>query len=292
MKSSWLNDSNLRKVQKIDLEMAVAFDSFCERNHLTRYLCGGGCIGAVRNGGFIPWDDDLDFFMPRKDFQRFISLWDQQEEGQKYKLCYVSAACLTHDQHAKIRHPETTMIHQLQVNDDICQGVFIDVIPIDGYAPTKVKRKIQMVWSLVYQLFSTQVVPEKHGWMIRCAGRIILGVLRPTKLRYKISKIAEKQMSKYDIDAPEIDAITELCTGTHYMKLRYPKEIFASYVYKDFEDVRLPVPVGYDTYLRTAFGDYLQMPPKDKRRSDHEIVFLDPDKSYLEYRGIHYMNAK
>ena len=65
-------DEILRRLQEKNLEMAVMFYHWCQRNHLTCYLCGGGCIGAIRHSGFIPWDDDLDFFMPRKDYEKFL----------------------------------------------------------------------------------------------------------------------------------------------------------------------------------------------------------------------------
>ena len=75
-------DEILRRLQEKNLEMAVMFYHWCQRNHLTCYLCGGGCIGAIRHGGFIPWDDDLDFFMPRKDYEKFLKIWDTQEESK------------------------------------------------------------------------------------------------------------------------------------------------------------------------------------------------------------------
>ena len=81
-------DEILRRLQEKNLEMAVMFYHWCQRNHLTCYLCGGGCIGAIRHGGFIPWDDDLDFFMPRKDYEKFLKIWDTQEESKIYKLEY------------------------------------------------------------------------------------------------------------------------------------------------------------------------------------------------------------
>ena len=67
-------DEILRRLQEKNLEMAVMFYHWCQRNHLTCYLCGGGCIGAIRHGGFIPWDDDADVMMLRKDYDKFLSV--------------------------------------------------------------------------------------------------------------------------------------------------------------------------------------------------------------------------
>ena len=69
--------SDLKAIQARSLEMAEYFVAFCKEHDLLCYLCGGGAIGALRNKGFIPWDDDLDFFMPRKDYEKLAELWPQ-----------------------------------------------------------------------------------------------------------------------------------------------------------------------------------------------------------------------
>lgn len=81
-----LNSEQLQKLQEKSLELAIYFVEFCKRNNLLCYLCGGGCIGTIRHGGFIPWDDDLDFFMPREDYEKLVLLWKEQETEERYVL--------------------------------------------------------------------------------------------------------------------------------------------------------------------------------------------------------------
>ena len=109
----------------------------------------------------------------------------------------------------------------------------------------------------------------------------------PSKhFRYRIWKFAEKQMTKYSIK--DCDSITELCSGPHYMKKRYPKGAFESAVWKEFEGTEMPIPTGYDSYLKIAFGDYMKMPPKEKQKPHHDTKFLDMDHSYKQYKGKFY----
>lgn len=81
-----LSKNDLQKLHSLTLKMAETFVAFCEKNHLTCYLCGGGCIGTIRHKGWIPWDDDLDFFMPREDYEKAIRLWKRQMKDSRYKM--------------------------------------------------------------------------------------------------------------------------------------------------------------------------------------------------------------
>lgn len=79
-------DPELKKIQKVNLEMAQYFVDFCKSHDLLCYFCGGGAIGAIRHKGFIPWDDDLDFFMPRRDYDRLAELWETGPQKDKFVL--------------------------------------------------------------------------------------------------------------------------------------------------------------------------------------------------------------
>ncbi|MDT6773269.1 LicD family protein, partial [Enterococcus faecium] len=76
----------MKKIQQITLKMSQEIVDFCLKNQLLCYFCGGGAIGTVREQGFIPWDDDLDFFMPREDYEKFYQLWVNSEKSKKYPI--------------------------------------------------------------------------------------------------------------------------------------------------------------------------------------------------------------
>ena len=102
------NDILLKQVQRRNLEMAKFFVDFCQKNELLCYFCGGGCIGAVRHKGFIPWDDDLDFFLPRADYEKLKRLW---QDTSKYVLLYPSESYNDHSMYITMRDKTTTMIN-------------------------------------------------------------------------------------------------------------------------------------------------------------------------------------
>lgn len=276
-------DDELKKLQSKGLEMLIYFKKFCDDNNLLFYMCGGCCIGSVRHKGFIPWDDDVDVFMPRDDYEKLGKLWKKKADTSKYEYCDPDGR---RNLFATINDNHTTFIKALQADLDINQGLVLDVLPLDGYPNSSVKRKMQMFWALIYSLFCAQVVPEKHGKTVALIGRTMLGLIPSCTLRKKIWKFAEKKMTKYKI--ADCDAITELCSGPGYMKNRYPKDIFESAVYKEFEGYMMPVPKGYDEYLKIAFGDYMALPEEKDRVMHHDVIFCDLENSYKKYKGKKY----
>lgn len=277
----------LRELQLKGLEMLLYFKKFCDENGLLFYLCGGCCIGAIRNKGFIPWDDDVDIFMPRADYEKLEKLWQEKADTEKYSYCKPSEKDHYRNLFATINDNNTTFIKLLQKDLDINHGLTIDILPLDGYPKFKIQRIIQMFWSLIYSLFCAQVVPINHGKAIALGGKFLLTLVSSRSIRYKIWRIAEKKMTKYRIE--DCDSITELCSGFRYMKKRYPKDAFSEATYKEFEGYQMPLPKGYDEYLKIAFGDYMKLPAKEKQVMHHEILFCDLNNGYKKYKGKKYL---
>ena len=272
-----LSDEELRSLQLKSLEILLYFKKFCEEHNLMFYFCGGCCIGVLRHQGFIPWDDDIDIFMPRNDYEKLFKIWNKYADTEKYSCNRTTKDVFIGNVMTTITDNHTKVIRPWQKGKDGAKGVMIDVLPLDGCAPKGIKRKMQMFWSMVFTLYCSKMVPVNHGKIMSAICKILLGIIPCDKLKYKIWKFAEKQMSKYPIKDSKF--ITELCAGPHYMKNEYPKEIFEKAVYKTFEGYQMPVPVGYDKYLKMAFGDYMKLPPKEKQIPHHDIIYMNLNES-------------
>lgn len=285
-----LSPEQIRAMQLKSLEMFDYLRAFCDEHGLLIYFCGGCCIGALRHKGFIPWDDDVDAFMPRPDYEKLAELWPLYADTEHYSYVRTTKETFTGDLMAKICDNTTTRVTAYQAEMDIPQGLVIDLLPLDGYPAGSFARKLQVFWALIFSLFNTQHVPSKHGGIMAWGSRVLLGIFRPKNLRYHIWRFAEKRMTKTPFGST--DSIAELCAGPGYMKNRYPYAAFASATYREFEGEQEPLPVGYDEYLRIAFGDYMQLPPEEGRQPHHDIVLFDLNTPYLEYRGKGYLFGK
>jgi lipopolysaccharide cholinephosphotransferase len=276
----------LREVQKKCLEIALVFQEFCERHNLLFYFCGGCCIGALRHKGFIPWDDDIDVFMPREDYEKMCRLWKEEMDESKYRLSRTGKNEFLRSQLTAITDEDTTFVKERQMDLDMAHGIRLEVLPLDGCPSSRLKRKIQILWGLAYQIYINQEAPTSKGKLLYGIGKIMLALAPGWKNRYRMACLCERRMSKYPIR--DCEYVTELCVRYHYMVNEYPKEIFESAVYKEFEGYRMPLPAGYDTYLHMAFGDYMTLPPEEQQIPSHDGVCVDVNHSYKMYKGKYY----
>lgn len=271
----------LRELQLKELDTLVYFKEFCEKNSLTFYLIGGCLIGALRNGGFVPWDDDIDVLMPRPDYEKLHKLWKEQKADGRFRLLKTDGQVFTGNIFITITDTNYTMVKANQTKADIPHGLVLDVFPLDVCPDSRFSRKMQYMWTMIYSLFLAQIVPENHGGILSFGSKVLLSVFRGKKIRNKIWRCAERHMTKYKIE--ENKCVTELCAGPYWMKKEYPKHIYSCIDYVEFEGLKMPCMSGYDEYLKMVFGDYMKLPPKENQIPHHDIAYLDLNTPCIKY---------
>ena len=278
------------KIQEKMIYILIYFHEFCEKNNLRYFLCGGTCLGAVRHKGFIPWDDDVDVFMLREDYEKLQDLWEKNADTKRY-------SCVRSNEKVNIRHSaieikdnNTTFINKHSADLDINHGLMIDVVPLDGVPKSKLKKALQMIDSMIYCCFNFQRLPEHKGKLTYYATKLALGVFRSPKIRYKLWSSAEKRLSKYGTE--NCDTVASFGEGATIMRMHFPKKWFLNPAYLEFEGHSFLCPEDYDQYLKITFGDYMQLPPEEEQIPRHNSLFIDLDNCYTKYKGIHYCVKK
>lgn len=268
-------------VKRISIEILRLFVDFCNKNNLSYYLVGGTLIGAVRHGGFVPWDDDLDVCMPRKDFERFRVLMAENDNKlgiYEYRNIYncPQLHCRPID-----RIVDTRYMCKL-ITDQYYLPPWIDILPWDGL-PSDAKENEEH-WKRVqkYKARARRArTPVTKDFFKKRLKRLYKNIVYfPYKLigpAYFVKQI-EEEAKKYDFDACEYGGTV---VGGYGRKERMPKWYFIDKTmdeqYTSFEGIECRIPSHPDLILRHMYGDYLTIPKKKKRKT-HIVKFWRVDK--------------
>ena len=268
-----LEGKTLRELQIAELDGLNFFDDFCRSHGLTYFLCGGCLIGSIRNKGFVPWDDDIDVLMPRPDYEQFLRLYKEENPSKRFVLLDGDKENTYGNIFAVIADTDHTLIKEYQKDMDMPHGIPLDIFPIDGLASGKMARYTQYMWTMIYSLFRSGIVPKNQGALLSFGSKVLLGIFRGKNIRYKIWKFAEKRMSRYNFETSE--NVAELCAGFYFMKKVYPRSIYDGVTEVEFEGRRYLAMKNYDEYLKIPFGNYMELPPEEKRVAHHDIIELE-----------------
>lgn len=270
-----LSDTQRGIVQKDELQLLVKFDEICKKFNLKYTLAAGTMIGAVRHKGFIPWDDDIDVYMLRDDFNKLREIAPLElPKSMFYQSHYTDPEY--YYPFDKIRLNGTIFKETFLANHNINHGVFIDVFPIDLISDNKFKSTIQFYHYRFYRL----------GLMVKYVNinarsrkrKIIANLLRvfyfPFNLNYlyrKCELIAQQRRNNYR-NSKWVRNLNSL--GSDGMKETYHHYAFTNLKYVRFEKKSFYISKDYDTMLKTIYGDYMKLPPKSEQVTRHDLAEL------------------
>lgn len=280
------NQYGIREIQEKLLEILIYYKKFCESHNLRFVLAGGTCLGAAREHGMIPWDDDVDVFMLREDYEKLIPLWNQYADTEHYSCLRSNDQINIHHSVTEIRDNNTTFILKHNVDNDIHQGLMIDVIPLDDVANSRARRTAQVLSALVFDCYNFQRMPEHKGRLVTLATRVALNMVKSFDGRYRIWKRAERRIIAESRHRSGL--VASFMEGPKIMRDRFPRKWVEDPVFLDFEGIKMPVLRGYKKWLAMSYGNYMKKPPEKERKLRHKIVFYDMNHSYQKYKGIYY----
>lgn len=274
--NSTKNDT--KDLKRFELGILKSFISVCDTLGLKYYLLEGTLLGAVRHNGFIPWDDDIDVGMPREDYERFC------REGQALLPEYYFIQTIHTEKDyranfAKIRDSRTTFVETSVRHCKINHGIWIDIFPLDycyDDEEKQLKRFRKQLLMTVKIASGFHLLNFKTTFKIRTAGAVA-SIVYPTIRRALLAR--EKWMKAL----PKSDTYANYCSAW-YKKEIIPKEWFGDGVFLEFEGLSVRVPTEYDKWLTKVYGDYMQLPPVEKRVAHHYADVIDIENSYTLYK--------
>ncbi len=263
---------DLSEKQKVSLEILQYVADFCEEHHIRYYLAYGTLLGAIRHKGFIPWDDDVDLFLPRPDYDRFLREFIDTET---YRLL----SCFNTKDYvlpfSKVQNSKTIM--QLPSGKIINQGLGIDLFPVDGipdeydlYDAKSLFEKENDVFINIVQKFDafkflTPKTAKEYAKVIVYRTSIATGILNKKGRSISVNPYN----SEYD-DCSRVASVVGIHSGIFRP---FQKEWFTP-ITVEFEGHHFIAPSGYDEILSMIYPNYMQLPPKEKQVTTHIAYYI------------------
>lgn len=279
MRSELEDTYGILPLQNKILEIMVYLDEVCKKYHITYFLMGGSALGAMRHKGFIPWDDDLDIFMPYKDYMRFIKLSSKIIDKKKYYF-----QCENSDElpyfFSKLRMNGTTCMDEVNRHKkNMHQGIFVDIMCLNNAAATTIGKKIQYYAA---GLLKANAVTKTEYKTDDKKKKIELAIAKMF-VRGPIKRLLLWLVRRYNKNVTK--EVAHLFGRAKYKNSFYQAADFKQQRYVPFEKVELAVPNGVERYLTVRYGKrYMEMPSEETKAiyTSHAMIW-DVERDYTHY---------
>ncbi len=266
-----IDQKTLRKLQMIELEMLIELDRICRKNDIKYTIIGGTLIGALRNGGFIPWDDDIDVAMLRGEYEKFRKACKKDLDLSRFYFQDHRNTKGYRWGYGKLRRKQTLFLREHQEHMPYEQGIFLDIFPHDEVPDMFLSRAVhnfqcflirKFLWSEVGKIADKNIIKRK---IFSLMSRV------PEK---KIFVSYHQLIRKSNLGNKK--RVRALMFPTFGKEFGYRKEWFEQGEDVDFEGHKFQCMKGAKEYLAFSYGDYMQLPPEDKRKvhpvSDIKVI--------------------
>lgn len=261
------DELSLKESQDVELETMQKLHEYCEKHGLRYLLAFGSLIGAIRHKGFIPWDNDMDVYMPRPDFEKLLEISASEPIGEDLYVTYYTL-------------DEKYFYNCIRICDDRTEvkvpyipvqpsrmGVWVDIFAVDGLPKGRIRRKIIHFKSLLlYYAFRANVYGtlDNKNLLRKILKKIVVRIVPNSKQQLnRLISSFEKKYSFYDYDESAIIFAKDM--------IPIPQSDFDDPMLVDYEKYKFKIPKHYDKILTEIYGDYMQL-PDESQRHPHEIL--------------------
>ncbi|MBR4925157.1 MAG: LicD family protein [Prevotella sp.] len=267
-----------KELWAIELDLLHEFDRVCKKYGLKYFFVYGSLLGAVRHQGFIPWDDDMDVALFRKDFNK---LTEVAEKEFCHPYFFQNAhtdpgSCFSM---ARLRNSETTAIIEAFRYEKFNQGIVLDIFPIDN---VNLSVQDERATRIKEYTMNGSAFMRRNNPNLTDHDKYILKNFKGIDPIQNYDELQDLCSEFNDIETEYVG--TRNVTTYPWQKMVFKKEDFSSVKWAEFENTKVPIPCGYDRILKTTYGDYMKFPPISERGTWHtKTTFYDPEKSFKDY---------
>ena len=263
-----MNELSLEERKKIVVEVLDDFVSVCERNGIDYYLAYGTLLGAIRHNGFIPWDDDVDVWVPIDQYEKCLAALEKESA---YKVINQLTTENYLHPFSKLAHRETQFIDEQGTRLD--WGVYIDIFPLVGTDDIKQVKKCCNYNKMRYRMicYENKTLGRSFKDLVKKSMCLCARITGRSSAYYrnKINKFIFTMKPKTKFGSP----VSPYGVRDSFFIADFEKK------YKDFEGKQYVIPAGYDNVLTSLYGDYMTPPPKEKQVSNHKekVIYVSKE---------------
>ena len=258
---------DINEAKLIEIDILKYIKRQCEKNKLTYFLAYGTLLGAVRHKGFIPWDDDIDLLMPLNDYKKLIEIIKKDESSnyivispyEGYNNYLFSKVC---DKRTRLIEKGVIKVEEL--------GVYVDLFPILSIPGDRAKLDFfeKKDREFVFSMRGGHYM--HHNILVKIIKFFVYlpAAIKAKTINWRIRKDALLKEIEKEYNSNEV--------GYTFFGMKesgkYQKEVFEKGIHLEFENELYNVPIGYEQYLKTTYGDYMKLPPENQRKPKHHFV--------------------